>query len=131
MGVISNADGRMEDALEGRGLRGTVEFVIDSEVVGVEKPDSRIFEAGARLGPTAEACVYVGDLYPVDYVGAQSGWPAGRPSGSARAPHRMGRYRGRSRRAARSGSPGVRESTLLGGSSRFGRFGHKMKRLPD
>ena len=73
MGVISNADGRMEGALEVAGIREHVEFVIDSEVVGVEKPDSRIFEAGcAALDLTPEACVYVGDLYPVDYVGARA-----------------------------------------------------------
>ncbi len=73
LGVISNADGRMEGALEVAGIREHVEFVIDSEVVGVEKPDSRIFEAGcAALDLTPEACVYVGDLYPVDYVGARA-----------------------------------------------------------
>ena len=49
-----------------------MEFVIDSEVVGVEKPDPRIFEAGcAGLDLPPDACVYVGDLYPVDYVGAR------------------------------------------------------------
>ncbi len=75
LGVISNADGRMEDALVRAGLRDWVEFVIDSEVVGMEKPDPRIFEAGARrLGLPVEGCMYVGDLYPVDVVGA---WGAG------------------------------------------------------
>ena len=69
--VISNADGRMEGALAAAGVREHVEFVIDSEVVGVEKPDPRIFEAGCRaLDLPPEACVYVGDLFPVDYVGA-------------------------------------------------------------
>ena len=70
--VISNADGRMEGALEAAGVREHVEFVIDSEVVGVEKPDPKIFDAGCEaLGLPADACVYVGDLYPVDYVGAR------------------------------------------------------------
>jgi len=70
--VISNADGRMEGALEAAGVREHVEFVIDSEVVGFEKPDPEIFEAGCRaLELPPEACVYVGDLYPVDYVGAR------------------------------------------------------------
>ncbi len=75
LGVISNADGRMEDALVRAGLRDRVEFVIDSEAVGMEKPDPRIFEAGAqRLETPVERCMYVGDLYPVDVVGA---WTAG------------------------------------------------------
>jgi putative hydrolase of the HAD superfamily len=72
LGVISNADGRMEEVLERTGLRVLVEFVLDSEVVGIEKPDPRIFREGARRMevPPAE-CLYVGDLYPVDVVGAR------------------------------------------------------------
>ena len=47
--------------------------MIDSEVVGMEKPDRAIFlEACRRLGLPPEACLYVGDLYPVDYLGARS-----------------------------------------------------------
>ena len=38
----------------------------------VEKPDPKIFDAGCEaLGLPADACLYVGDLYPVDYVGAR------------------------------------------------------------
>ena len=71
LGVISNADGRVEAVLEDVGLRSHFEFVIDSEVVGVEKPDPAIFEEGCRrMDLPPEACLYVGDLYPVDYVGA-------------------------------------------------------------
>jgi putative hydrolase of the HAD superfamily len=71
VGVISNADGRMEGALERAGVRAHVEFVLDSGRVGVEKPDAAIFLAGCEaIGAEPEACVYVGDLYPVDYVGA-------------------------------------------------------------
>ncbi|TVR63581.1 MAG: HAD family hydrolase [Gemmatimonadales bacterium] len=71
LGVISNADGRMEDVLIRTGLRELVEFVIDSEKVGIEKPDPRIFREGARrLDLPPEDCLYVGDLYPVDVVGA-------------------------------------------------------------
>lgn len=71
LGVVSNADGRIESLLEAVGLRRHFEFVIDSEVVGVEKPDRRIFdEAVRRLGVEADACLYVGDLYTVDYLGA-------------------------------------------------------------
>jgi putative hydrolase of the HAD superfamily len=73
LGVVSNADGRMEMALERAGVRELVEFVIDSEAVGLEKPDPGIFEVGCEaLGLPPEACVYVGDLYPVDYLGARA-----------------------------------------------------------
>lgn len=72
LGVISNADGRIEALLESRGLREHFEFVIDSQVVGVEKPDPRIFMAGVeRMGVSARECLYVGDLYPVDVLGAR------------------------------------------------------------
>jgi len=71
LGVISNADGRVESVLERVGLRPHFEFVIDSEVVGAEKPDPRIFREACRLLELdASACLYVGDLYPVDYLGA-------------------------------------------------------------
>jgi len=72
LGVISNADGRIEALLQSRGLREHFEFVIDSHVVGVEKPDPRIFMAGVeRMGMAAGECLYVGDLYPVDVLGAR------------------------------------------------------------
>jgi putative hydrolase of the HAD superfamily len=72
LGVISNADGRIEALLRARGLRDHFEFVLDSDVVGVEKPDPRIFRAGvARLELDPGECLYVGDLYPVDVVGAR------------------------------------------------------------
>ena len=72
LGVISNADGRVEALLRKVGLRGEVEFVVDSHVVGVEKPDPRIFLEGVRrMGLRPDECLYVGDLYPVDVVGAR------------------------------------------------------------
>ena len=71
VGVISNADGRMEKALVAAGVREHFEFVIDSGAVGFEKPGAEIFHAGcASLGLAPSECLYVGDLFPVDYVGA-------------------------------------------------------------
>jgi len=71
LGVISNADGRVEGVLEEVGLRRHFEFVVDSELFGAVKPDPSIFLEGCRLMDLpAESCVYVGDLYPVDYLGA-------------------------------------------------------------
>lgn len=72
LGVISNADGRIEALLRSRGLLDHFEFVLDSEIVGVEKPDPRIFRAGVeRMALDPAECLYVGDLYPVDVVGAR------------------------------------------------------------
>jgi putative hydrolase of the HAD superfamily len=73
LAVISNADGRMREVVRASGLYDLMEFVMDSDEEGVEKPDPEIFHrACARLGARPEACLYVGDLYPVDVVGAQS-----------------------------------------------------------
>jgi HAD superfamily hydrolase (TIGR01549 family) len=71
LAVVSNADGRVEEVLRDVGLRDCFELVVDSEVVGVEKPDPGIFlEACRRMKLDPAACLYVGDLYPVDYLGA-------------------------------------------------------------
>jgi HAD superfamily hydrolase (TIGR01549 family) len=72
LGVISNADGRVPALLDEVGLAHHFEFIVDSEVVGISKPDARIFElALKRLGLAGEQCLYVGDLYAVDVVGAR------------------------------------------------------------
>lgn len=73
MGVISNADGRVEGLIRKAGLSGYFEFVMDSAMEGVEKPDPEIFlRACRRMGVEPGAALYVGDLYPVDVLGARS-----------------------------------------------------------
>lgn len=73
LGVISNADGRAEEALDAAGLRPHFELVIDSGLVGVEKPDPRIFHLAAeRMGIDPEDAVYVGDIYEIDVQGARA-----------------------------------------------------------
>jgi REG-2-like HAD superfamily hydrolase len=73
LGVISNADGRAEQALEAVGLRPHFELVIDSGLVGMEKPDPRIFHLAAeRMGVDANDAVYVGDIYEIDVEGARA-----------------------------------------------------------
>src|SRR5262245_39085388 len=72
-GVISNSNGSARSILEAAGLARHLDFIIDSAVVGVEKPDRRIFElALARAGVPARAAVYIGDLYSVDVLGARA-----------------------------------------------------------
>ncbi|HTK56276.1 MAG TPA: HAD-IA family hydrolase [Gemmatimonadales bacterium] len=72
LGVVSNSDGRVAEALEAMGLARYFGVVIDSKLVGYEKPDPRIFQpALAALGVTAAEALYVGDLYEVDVVGAR------------------------------------------------------------
>jgi HAD superfamily hydrolase (TIGR01509 family) len=73
LGVVSNSDGRVDEALQSAGLREYFDVVIDSGLVGVEKPDPRIFHAAlTALGVRPEEALYVGDLYEVDVVGARA-----------------------------------------------------------
>ena len=73
LGVVSNSDGRVEQALQAAGLRGYFDVVVDSALVGVEKPDPRIFYAALdALGVSPGEALYVGDLYEVDVVGARA-----------------------------------------------------------
>ena len=72
LAVISNADGRVEADLERRGLREYFATVIDSHVVGVEKPDPAIFALALdRVQAAADAAVYVGDVWSIDVLGAR------------------------------------------------------------
>jgi len=71
-GVISNSNGSVRSVLESTALAPHLDFVIDSAVVGVEKPDPRIFRLALdQAGVAAAAAVYVGDIYSVDVVGAR------------------------------------------------------------
>ena len=72
LGVISNSDGHVEKHLVLAGLRDWFDIVIDSSVVGVEKPDPRIFGlALQQLQIPAGDAIYVGDLLDIDVVGAR------------------------------------------------------------
>jgi putative hydrolase of the HAD superfamily len=72
LGVVSNSDGRVEEALVAAGIRHHFQVVVDSQLVGVEKPDPRIFiSALDALGCRPSEALYVGDIYEVDVVGAR------------------------------------------------------------
>ena len=72
IGCISNSNGSVAQALEQAGLASHLDFVLDSAIVGVEKPDPRIFQlALEQAGVRPPEAVYIGDLYSVDVVGAR------------------------------------------------------------
>ncbi|MGA2383482.1 MAG: HAD-IA family hydrolase [Gemmatimonadales bacterium] len=72
VGCVSNSDGTVADLLADVGLAASLDFVVDSGVVRVEKPDPEIFRiALRRAGVEADEAMHVGDLYPVDVVGAR------------------------------------------------------------
>lgn len=69
--VISNSDGSVKQSLGEAGLGSLFEEVVDSEVVGVKKPDPGIFHlALERLGMSAASTWYVGDSEYHDVGGA-------------------------------------------------------------
>ena len=71
MAVISNSEGQVEEILQDLGLREYFEIVIDSFIVGVEKPDPRIFKiALERLGWDRSDTIYIGDIFYMDIWGA-------------------------------------------------------------
>ena len=70
---ISNSDGTVAALLEQVGLASHLDFVVDSGVVGVEKPDPEIFRlALGRAGVAPAEAVHIGDLFAVDVVGARN-----------------------------------------------------------
>jgi putative hydrolase of the HAD superfamily len=73
LAVASNANGTVRAKLERLGLLGWFDLVIDSQELGVEKPDPALFRfALDRLGVRAQAAVHVGDLFHIDVVGARA-----------------------------------------------------------
>ena len=73
LGVVSNAEGRVERDLDGAGYAGLFETVVDSHLVGFEKPDPEIFRiAMERMSVAPETAVFLGDVPAVDVVGARA-----------------------------------------------------------
>ena len=73
--VVSNADGTVDALFQEIGLRHLFDHIVDSGVVGFEKPDPRIFRhALSKSGAAPETTLHVGDVYDVDVTGA---WSAG------------------------------------------------------
>jgi putative hydrolase of the HAD superfamily len=71
-GVVSNSNGTIRGILERLDLARHLDFVLDSQEEGLEKPDPRFFHlALARAGVAANEAAYIGDLYSVDVLGAR------------------------------------------------------------
>ena len=71
IGVISNADGRIEDVLRRCQIADCFLSITDSGLVGYEKPHPEIFRRALEtLNAKPEESLYVGDMYSVDYLGA-------------------------------------------------------------
>jgi putative hydrolase of the HAD superfamily len=72
VGLISNSDGHIAETVAACGFTGCFEAIIDSTAVGYEKPNPQIFLAAlAAVNVAADDSLYVGDIYSIDYLGAQ------------------------------------------------------------
>ena len=80
MVLVSNFYGNIQTVLEEFGLDGIFSQIIESAVVGVRKPDPRIFSLGVEaLGLKPEEVVVVGDsidkdIIPARQAGCQTVW---------------------------------------------------------
>jgi HAD superfamily hydrolase (TIGR01509 family) len=73
LAVVSNSNGMVAEILRSVGLADLVDTIIDSGLVGVEKPNPKIFrKAAAAVGVQPEEAVHVGDLYSIDVLGARA-----------------------------------------------------------
>lgn len=77
--ILSNSDGTVEQQLlelevcqVGDGAGVQVRHITDSGVLGISKPDPRIFHHVAQaIGVPPERCLYVGDTVRYDVIGAR------------------------------------------------------------
>ena len=73
LAVISNNFGNTHGWCDEYGLTPLLEAIIDSTVLGIAKPDARIFEAAlSELGVAPAHAIYVGDSYAADMVGGKN-----------------------------------------------------------
>ncbi len=72
LGVISNSVGTMEQQLNRIGLAPYFRTILDSAVVGVEKPHPEIFHmAVERAAISPSEALFIGDTYATDIGGAR------------------------------------------------------------
>jgi putative hydrolase of the HAD superfamily len=73
VGIVSNSEGSLDKLLARLGILEAFDFVLDSAVVGVEKPDPGIFRIALdRTKIAPDRALHVGDVYAMDVVGARA-----------------------------------------------------------
>lgn len=69
--IVSNHHGKLKDNLASVGLTDLVDLPVDSQLVGVRKPDPEIFRIACRgLDLEPASCAHVGDVPEADIRGA-------------------------------------------------------------
>jgi FMN phosphatase YigB (HAD superfamily) len=73
LGIISDWDPSLEEMLRGMGVMEHMSAIAVSEIVGVTKPDPRLFQDALRQIPAApEESLHIGDLRELDVAGAHA-----------------------------------------------------------
>ncbi|HEY8077949.1 MAG TPA: HAD-IA family hydrolase [Labilithrix sp.] len=71
--IISNSEAVLERLFTLLGIRGHFDLVVDSGVVGVEKPDPKIFRIALdRFGVAPSRALHLGDVFATDILGARA-----------------------------------------------------------
>ena len=71
--IVSNSEGMLASLFAKLGIARHFDLVADSGLLGVEKPDPRIFEHVLReLGVSAGAALHLGDVFATDVLGARA-----------------------------------------------------------
>ncbi len=71
--IVSNSEGMLDRLFRDLGIRGHLDILVDSGLVGVEKPDPRIFEiALAEARVPKERALMIGDIFATDIAGARA-----------------------------------------------------------
>ena len=78
--IISNVSSKrnLEIYMEKANLRNYFEIIVASGSIGYEKPNPRIFQEAAKMAKVkCKEMVHVGDVYEIDYLGAESAGATG------------------------------------------------------
>ncbi|MCL4459278.1 MAG: HAD-IA family hydrolase [Chloroflexi bacterium] len=71
--VSNNSEQRLAELARQFALTPYLELIVSSEIVGVGKPDGRIFQyALDQLGISADCVLHLGDSYEADVIGARA-----------------------------------------------------------
>jgi HAD superfamily hydrolase (TIGR01549 family) len=71
IGIVSNSEGKLAELTAELGHASTFRVIADSGVLGIEKPDPRIYRfAAERMGVATNDIVHIGDSWEADIVGA-------------------------------------------------------------
>lgn len=72
LGIISNYYGNLENVLSETGIKDYFHSILDSGIIGVRKPEKRIFELSMEmLNALPETTLMIGDSYENDIIPAQ------------------------------------------------------------